>query len=97
VARRRRRPDDDRRVAAPAQRRVEALGCADRARGLDRLRAGDVGRHGLGARGDHELVEPLGALRAGRVADGQAACVEVDRDHLGPRVHLDAVLTVLVG
>ena len=81
--------DHDRALAAALERSAEALGGVDRARRLGRVGARDVGRDGLGAGGEHELVEALGALVAALVAHRELAAIEVDggdrRCACGPR------------
>ena len=54
--------DDDRALAPVLQRGAEALGGVDGPRRLGRVGARHVGRDGLGAGGEHDLVEALGAL-----------------------------------
>ena len=81
--------DHDRALAAALQRGPEALGGVDGARRLGRVGARDVGRDGLGAGGEDDLVEALGALVAALVAHGEHATIEVDRRDRGARVDLD--------
>src|SRR5205809_1115596 len=71
-----------------------ALAGGDGASRLDRRRAGDRRGRGLGAGRDDELVERLVALAA-RVAHGEPACREVDREDLTAGAHVDPALAML--
>ena len=79
--------DDDRALAAAARSAARKRSAASMVRaGSARVGARHVGRDGLGAGGEHELVEALGALVAALVAHRELAAIEVDRRDLGARV-----------